>query len=131
VDHSQPAGGVERPEQAVRDGLRAAFERFNGDGDAATAVLTGAGDRAFCAGADLKELAGTALRIPPRDFIVHLGRTIHVTKPVIAAVNGVAYAGDFLLAQQVDLVVAADHARFAITEVKVGRGPPGRRRCRG
>ncbi len=121
---------IDRPEarnalnKAVRDGLRAAFERFNADDTAAAAVLTGAGDKAFCAGGDLKEMADTALKVPPRDFVVHLGRTLKVDKPVIAAVNGVAYAGGFLLAQQVDLVVAAEHARFAITEAKVGRGSP-------
>ncbi|MER5915266.1 enoyl-CoA hydratase-related protein [Streptomyces sp. NPDC001982] len=110
--------------KAVRDGVQAGFEQFNADDTAAVAVLTGAGDKAFCAGADLKEMADTSLKIPPRDFIVHLGRTLKVDKPVIAAVNGVAYAGGFLLAQQVDLVVAADHARFGISEAKVGRGSP-------
>lgn len=121
---------INRPEarnalnKAARDGIRAAFVRFNADGDAAVAVLTGAGDRAFCAGGDLKEMADTSLRIPPRDFVVYLGRTLQVDKPVIAAVNGLVYAGGFLLTQQVDLVVAADHASFAITEAKVGRGSP-------
>jgi enoyl-CoA hydratase/carnithine racemase len=65
-----------------------------------------------------------ALTVPPRDFVPHLQRTIDVDKPVIAAVNGVAFAGGFLLAQMVDLCVAADHATFAITEAKVGRGMP-------
>ena len=121
---------INRPEsrnalnKAARDGLRSAYERFNADSAAAVAVLTGAGDKAFCAGGDLKEMADTSLRIPPRDFLAYLNRTIKVDKPVIAAVNGVAYAGGFLLAQQVDLVVAASHATFAITEAKVGRGSP-------
>jgi enoyl-CoA hydratase/carnithine racemase len=64
------------------------------------------------------------LRVPPRDMLAALGDTEHVTKPVIAAVNGVAYAGGFLLAQMCDLCIAADHALFAITEAKVGRGMP-------
>lgn len=121
---------INRPEarnalnKAARDGLRTAFERFAADDNAAVAVLTGAGDRAFCAGGDLKEMADTALKVPPRDFLVYLNRTLKVDKPVIAAVNGAAYAGGFLLAQQADLVVAAEHARFAITEAKVGRGSP-------
>jgi enoyl-CoA hydratase/carnithine racemase len=110
--------------KAARDGVREAFQRFDADDNAAVAVLTGTGDKAFCAGGDLKEMADTSLKIPPRDFMVYLNRTLKVDKPVIAAVNGVAYAGGFLLAQQVDLVVAAAHARFAITEAKVGRGSP-------
>jgi enoyl-CoA hydratase/carnithine racemase len=110
--------------RAVREGLRDAFERFREDDAAAVLVLTGAGDQAFCAGGDLKEMSENALKVPPRDFVPYLGRTIQVDKPVIAAVNGAAYAGGFLLVQMVDLCIAADHARFAITEAKVGRGSP-------
>jgi enoyl-CoA hydratase/carnithine racemase len=73
---------------------------------------------------DLKEAAATGLKVPPRDFIPVLGDNIHVTKPVIAAVNGVAYAGGWLFAQMCDLCVASDNASFAITEPKVGRGVP-------
>jgi enoyl-CoA hydratase/carnithine racemase len=69
-------------------------------------------------------MAQTALRVPPPDFLPQFGRNIAVDKPTIAAVNGVAYAGGFLLAQSCDLCVAADTARFAITEAKVGRGAP-------
>lgn len=110
--------------KAVRDGLFAGVRRFNADDQARVLVLTGAGDRAFCAGGDLKEMADGALTIPPPDFLPQFGRNIEVTKPTIAAVNGVAYAGGFLLAQNCDLCVAAESARFAITEAKVGRGAP-------
>jgi len=121
---------IDRPEArnalslAVREGLWAATHRFNADADARVLVLTGAGDQAFCAGGDLKEMAQTALEVPGPDFLPIFGRTVDVAKLTIAAVNGVAYAGGFLLAQMCDLVVAADHARFAVTEVKVGRGTP-------
>lgn len=121
---------INRPEarnalsKAVRDGLWDGFRRFADDADADVLVLTGAGGKAFCAGGDLKEMAGAAMRIPPPDFLPYLQRTVHTDKPVIAAVNGVAFAGGFLLAQMVDLVIAADHAKFAITEAKVGRGSP-------
>ncbi|NMI00756.1 enoyl-CoA hydratase-related protein [Pseudonocardia acidicola] len=121
---------INRPEarnalsKAVRDGLWDGVRRFNDDTGAEVLVLTGAGDKAFCAGGDLKEMAETALEVPPPDFLPQIGRNIEVPKPTIAAVNGVAFAGGFLLAQQCDLVVAADHATFAISEVKVGRGAP-------
>lgn len=108
----------------VRDGLWEGTRRFVADDTAAVLVLTGAGEKAFCAGGDLKEMADTALEIPPPDFLPQFGRNIAMEKPTIAAVNGVAYAGGFLLAQQCDLVVAAEHARFAVSEVKVGRGSP-------
>jgi enoyl-CoA hydratase/carnithine racemase len=110
--------------QAVRDGLWAGMRRFNEDDDAKVLILTAVGDKAFCAGGDLKEMANNALTIPPPDFLPYPGRNIQIDKPLIAAVNGVAYAGGFLLAQQCDLVIAADTAVFAITEAKVGRGTP-------
>jgi enoyl-CoA hydratase/carnithine racemase len=69
-------------------------------------------------------MAETALTVPPPDFVPQFGRNIEVAKPTIAAVNGVAWAGGFLLAQGCDLCIAADTATFAISEVKVGRGAP-------
>ncbi|MGQ0625641.1 MAG: enoyl-CoA hydratase/isomerase family protein [Sporichthyaceae bacterium] len=110
--------------KAVREGLWAGVNRFNDDAAAKVLVLTGAGEQAFCAGGDLKEMARSALTVPPIDFLPQFGRNIEIAKPTIAAVNGVAFAGGFLLAQQCDLVVAAEHASFAISEVKVGRGAP-------
>lgn len=110
--------------KVVRDGLFEGARRFNEDADAKVLVLTGAGDKAFCAGGDLKEMAETEFKVPPSDFVPQFGRNIQIDKPTIAAVNGVAYAGGFLLAQCCDLCVAAESARFAITEVKVGRGAP-------
>jgi enoyl-CoA hydratase/carnithine racemase len=121
---------IDRPEARnalsadVRAGLWDGVRRFTADDDAAVLVLTGAGDKAFCAGGDLREMAEGGLTVPPPDFLPQFGRNVEVAKPTIAAVNGVAYAGGFLLAQQCDLVVAADTARFAVTEVKVGRGSP-------
>src|SRR4051795_6167577 len=89
--------------EAVRTALFDGIRRFNDDGSARVLVLTGAGDQAFCAGADLKEMAEVALKVPPIDFLPQLGRNIAVSKPTIAAVNGLAYAGGFLLAQTCDL----------------------------
>ncbi|AMU69553.1 enoyl-CoA hydratase-related protein [Mycobacteroides abscessus] len=121
---------INRPEarnslnKAVRDGLFDGVRTFNADRQAKVLVLTGAGDSSFCAGGDLKEMSGAQLKVPPVDFVPQFGRNIGVDKPTIAAVNGVALAGGFLLAQTCDLCVASTTAQFGITEVKVGRGSP-------
>jgi len=121
---------INRPEarnalnRAVRQGLWDAFRRFAEDPAALVLVLTGAGDQAFCAGGDLKEMAETQLKVPPPDFVPYLGRSIQTDKPVIAAVNGAALAGGFLLAQMCDLCLAVDTARFGISEARWGRGAP-------
>lgn len=121
---------INRPEarnslnKAVRDGLFAGVTAFNSDDAAKVLVLTGAGGKAFCAGGDLKEMSAMGLTIPPFDFIPQFNRNITVSKPTIAAVNGAALAGGFLLAQTCDLCVATTTAQFGITEIKVGRGSP-------
>jgi len=120
---------IDRPEaknalnQAVREGLWAALRRFVHEDAALVAVLASTGD-VFCAGADLKEMAAMGLEVPPPDFLPQLGRNLHTEKPVIAAVQGPAYAGGFALAQMCDLCVASEDARFGITEAKWSRGAP-------
>lgn len=121
IDRPEAHNALSRP---VREGLFDGVHRFNADDTARVLVLTGAGGKAFCSGGDLKEMSETALTVPPPDFLPQFGRNVEVAKPTIAAVNGVALAGGFLLAQQCDLVVAAEHATFAVSEVKVGRGSP-------
>jgi enoyl-CoA hydratase len=108
----------------IRAGLFAAWERFERDPKLRVAILTGSGDKAFCAGGDLKEMTETHLTVPPRDMFPVPGDNIELTKPTIAAVNGVAFAGGWMIAQACDLCVASTNAKFAITEVKVGRSSP-------
>lgn len=108
----------------IRDGLFAAWDRFERDPALRVAILTGAGDKAFCAGGDLKEMVERGLQVPPRDMFPVPGDSIELSKPTIAAVNGVAFAGGWMIAQACDLCVASTTARFAITEVKVGRSSP-------
>jgi len=121
---------INRPDQRnclsreVREALRAAWLRFESDPALRVAILTGAGEKSFCAGGDLKEMVETGMAVPPRDFIPVPYDNIEITKPTIAAVNGFAFAGGWLIAQACDLCVASTNAKFAITEVKVGRGSP-------
>jgi enoyl-CoA hydratase len=121
---------INRPEQRnclskeVREGLFAAWDRFEKDSTLRIAILTGAGNKAFCAGGDLKEMVEKKLQVPPRDMFPVPGDNIELSKPTIAAVNGLAFAGGWMIAQACDLCVASTSAKFAITEVKVGRGSP-------
>jgi enoyl-CoA hydratase/carnithine racemase len=121
---------INRPEvrnalnKVARDAFRDAAQAFIADSDALVLIVTGAGNKAFCAGADLKEMAETQMRIPPRDLFLDFTRDVQTDKPIIAAVNGHAFAGGFRIAQMVDLVISADHATYAISEPKVGRGAP-------
>src|ERR1700756_2146710 len=108
----------------IRAGLFAAWDRFEYDPALRVAILTGAGDKTFCAGGDLKEMVERGLQVPPREMFPVPGDSIELSKPTIAAVNGVAFAGGWMIAQACDLCVASTAAKFAITEVKVGRGSP-------
>lgn len=104
----------------VRNGIRESVDSFTKNSQAKVLIITAVGATAFSAGADLKEMAAEQLTIPPHDFIPDLA----THKPVIAAVNGVALGGGFFLAQSADLVIAASHATFGITEARHGRGAP-------
>ena len=104
----------------VRNGIRESLDFFTKDDRAKVLIITATGNVAFSAGADLKEMSEEHLTIPPDDFISDLA----THKPVIAAVNGLALGGGFFLAQSADLVVAASHATFGITEARHGRGAP-------
>ncbi|MBO0766940.1 MAG: enoyl-CoA hydratase/isomerase family protein [Hyphomicrobiaceae bacterium] len=94
--------------------------------DARSIVLTGAGDKAFCAGGDLKERRGMTDQTWAAQHAIFermLRAILACPLPVIAAVNGAAYGGGCELAAAADFVYAADNARFALTEVTLGIMP--------
>jgi enoyl-CoA hydratase/carnithine racemase len=102
--------------------LSQAFDDFAADDEAWVAIVTGAGDKAFCAGNDLKfsaEHGMGSVKMGNGGF-GGLTSRFDLFKPVIAAVNGLALGGGFEIALAADIVVAADHARFGLPEPKVG-----------
>lgn len=123
---------LDRPEAlnamntAMRDDLRATWHRFRADDSAWVAVLTGAGDRAFCAGADVKEMranqgqdAGDPFWLPD-DLDRSLESGFPLWKPVVAAINGHCLGGGMTLAAGCDIRVASTNATFGFPEVAVG-----------
>ena len=105
--------------------LSDAFDAFAANPDLWVAIITGAGDKAFSAGNDLKYHAelrartGTRPVSPPKGF-GGLTSRFDLDKPVIAAVNGVAMGGGFEIALACDIIIASDRAKFALPEPRVG-----------
>lgn len=106
----------------LTQGLGDALERADNDADIRVVVLTGAGDKSFCAGADLKAISrGEALNPPGTEKWGFAGFVNHaISKPVIAAVNATALGGGTELVLASDLVVAAESAKFGLPEVRRG-----------
>ncbi|WP_220476842.1 enoyl-CoA hydratase-related protein [Massilia cavernae] len=100
--------------------LEAVFDNFAADTDQWVAILTGAGSKAFCAGHDLKQQASGGGLTTPKAGFAGLASRADLVKPVIAAVNGAAMGGGFEAALACDILVAAEHATFALPEPKVG-----------
>jgi enoyl-CoA hydratase/carnithine racemase len=118
---------IDRPEARnavngeVARGIEAALDATEHDDDVRAVVITGAGDRAFCAGADLKAVAASG----GLDLMTERGGFGGIVrrrfpKVLLAAVNGAALAGGFEIVLACDLVVAAEHATFGIPEAKRG-----------
>lgn len=122
---------IDRPErrnamsEAVIIGLADAITQAGGNRDVRAVVITGAGEKAFCSGADLQ--SGTSFEFDyatPSLSYARLLRAAHsATVPLIARVNGACMAGGMGLLSMCDMAIAADHAIFGLPEVKVGVFP--------
>lgn len=122
---------INRPEvynachPAANEELAAEFDRFAADPELWVAIITGAGDKAFCTGNDLKYHAELRARtgerpVHPAKGFAGLTARYDLDKPVIAAVNGVAMGGGFEIALACDLIIASEQAVFALPEPRVG-----------
>jgi enoyl-CoA hydratase/carnithine racemase len=121
IDRPQSLNAID---EATERSLQEIWTRLEGDRDVRAIVLTGAGDRAFCAGADMKGggKSGLAYWASPREGGfggIALRRTLDI--PVIARVNGHALGGGFEMVLGCDIVVAAEEASFGLPEPRVGR----------
>ena len=114
---------------AANAALIEAWRKFDGDQDARVAVITGAGNRAFCAGADLKTYTMAFATRPGPEFrrrytngpgFGGITRQMEIWKPVIAAINGYAMSGGLELALACDLRFCSPNAQFALQDVKWG-----------
>lgn len=102
-----------------------ALMEYRDDDSLGAAIITGAGDKAFCAGADLKTLVPLMTQSVDRPWALppSLMRGLELLKPVIAAINGMALGGGLELALACDLRVASEKARFGTPEVAIGALP--------
>jgi crotonobetainyl-CoA hydratase len=117
LDRPQVMNAVHAPMHAE---MAQAIDAFAADPDQRVMIITGAGERAFSAGNDLKwQASGGEMRTPPSGF-AGLTSRFDLAKPLIAAVNGVAMGGGFEIALACDLIVAAEAAVFALPEPRVG-----------
>jgi len=105
---------------AMHHELEAAFDAFAADDEQFLCVVTGAGERAFCAGTDLKERAKVGRQPYPAHGYAGLIERFDLDKPVIAAVRGVCLGGGFEIALACDLIIASRTATFGLPEPRVG-----------
>lgn len=100
--------------------LDAVFDRVRDDDDIRVVIVTGAGERAFCVGTDLKALAQTGDHLKPATGFAGITHRFDLWKPVIAAVNGLCLGGGVEILSACDLAVAAEGAEFGLPEPLVG-----------
>jgi enoyl-CoA hydratase/carnithine racemase len=105
---------------AANEELDRVWDDFAGDADCRVAILTGAGDKAFSAGNDLKWTAQHGVPRMPQSGFGGITARFDLWKPVIAAVNGFALGGGLEIALACDVIVAAEHATLGLPEPRVG-----------
>jgi enoyl-CoA hydratase/carnithine racemase len=124
IDRSEKLNAID---PAMLDALRVAFQIADRSGDVRAVILTSAGERAFCVGADINAWSGLEpldmWRRWVRDGHAALDAIASVRQPVIAAINGLALGGGLELALACDLRIAAATARFGSPEVRIGTLP--------
>ena len=113
-------GALNALDPAAHFAMSAALDSFDGDPTLRVAVITGAGQRAFCVGSDLKARAASNADDHPPTGFAGLTHRFDRVKPVIAAVNGMALGGGVEIVAACDLAVAAESASFALPEPRVG-----------
>ena len=105
---------------ALKAELAAAIDAFEGDDGIGCMLITGS-DKAFAAGADIKEMADKSyIQALLGNFAGSWDRAAHARKPIVAAVAGFALGGGCELAMQCDIIIAADNAKFGQPEIKIG-----------
>lgn len=113
-------------DQATRDELRIIYREISNDPSIRVAVITGAGERAFCAGVDLKNSPNVPNGIAQEEFggeTNHLLKDFPTDKPIICAINGYALGGGLEIALRADIRIASENASFGLPEVRIGSIP--------
>jgi len=109
----------------IRQGVTESFARIEADPEIRVGVITGSGEKAFCAGADISgfDFAAGAVKQFIEEIVTFLASPEACSKPLIAAVNGMAFGGGFELAIACDFILASERAKFGVPEIQLGLLP--------